>query len=360
MEQRRLPNNIRQIGERDQQPRIYLEDYVYTFVCKKQPEDSVQVGILLGHSEVIEDSSCRFIDGAILVDELLNSEGMIQFSDAAWESIRQQIESYFPGYSICGWFVKGAQTRSTDLVLLKQIHRSTFSDGESLLLVCQNEEQIFYNNNLNETNPVAGYYIYYERNECMQNYMIQLAAKSTQRGMSDNAIHTFRHIMKEQDEKRRRANLHMIQRIGAGTAAAVVFLGICVSMGRVAMQTTEEESSEVWLEKSQGESVEPVAASIGTDEETVSSSEETSNWMAEETLVQEMQSAAETESIAETESAQEAGVVGSGSYIVLPGDTLVQISLNFYGTTDRIEDICEFNGIYDADEIYVGQKLLMP
>lgn len=376
MEERKLPNNIKQIGERDQQPRIYLEDYVYTFICRKQPEDNVQVGILLGHSEVVEEVSCRFLDGAILVDELVNSEGGIEFSEAAWEVIHRQIETYFPESAICGWFIKEAQTRDTDLVLLKQIHRSTFTDGESLMLVCQSEEQTFYNSNVDGIDKVAGYYIYYERNESMQNYMIQLATKSIKRGMSDNAIHSFRNIMKEHDEKRRRSNLRMIQRVGAGTAAAIIFLGICAAMGRVStqIQIGGEEPSIIWLEKSktQEESARQAAASVEESLEqmpetvgTVPSSEVVADGafdMSEQAQIDEAQVTQTMEAQPSDEAAQEAGanLVGSGSYIVLPGDTLVQISLNFYGTTDRIEDICEFNGINNANEIYVGQKLLMP
>lgn len=380
-EQHKLPNNIRQIGERDQQPRIYLEDYVDTFIRKRRDEDKTQAGILLGHSETIGQIPCRFINGAILVEELVDEEGLIQFTPEVWNGIRKQISDYFPNSGICGWFVQGNENHNTDLAVLKQIHRSTFSETDSLLFVVQGEEQNFYNSSVDGIERVAGYYIYYERNECMQNYMVALASQKTERGLSDNAIHNFRSIMNEHNEKKRKYNIRMIQKVSAGTAVAAAFLGICITMGWAGIQlqsnnaddlsltpiekNTQQVAATVSNREKSGEDINPVLSSdvlselLGEKEELESSNleqgtEEPSNIAEEEQ--EEMANALENEE------AQEAGasLIGSGSYVVLPGDTLVQISLNFYGNVDRINDICEYNGIDDPDEIYVGQKLIMP
>lgn len=379
-EQHKLPNNIRQIGERDQQPRIYLEDYVDTFIRKKQEEDKTQAGILLGYSETIGQIACCFINGAILVEDLVDEEGLIQFTPEVWDEIHRQVNQYFPDSKICGWFVQGNENHNTDLVVLKQIHRSTFSETNSLLFVMQGEEQNFYNNSIDGIDCVAGYYIYYERNECMQNYMVAFASKKTERGLSDNVIHNFRSIMNERNEKKRRYNKRMMQRVGAGTAVAAAFIGICVSMGQAGIHFQSNNANDLSLSAIE-KNTQAVAATI-LDEENQEKSGEDINPVLSSDVVSELletneslefsegeketsvseEEQKEVAEASEKEEVQEAGasLVGSGSYIVLPGDTLVQISLNFYGNVDKIDDICEYNGIDDPDEIYIGQKLIMP
>ena len=55
------------------------------------------------------------------------------------------------------------------------------------------------------------------------------------------------------------------------------------------------------------------------------------------------------------------GAAESGiSYIIRPGDTLYQISLEKYGTMDKINEICRMNGISEDELIYPGQIIVLP
>ena len=58
-----LPKNIRQIGENDTNNRIYIEDYVITYL--QQMTDEIELGSkvrgLLGTIEVLEETQCFFI-----------------------------------------------------------------------------------------------------------------------------------------------------------------------------------------------------------------------------------------------------------------------------------------------------------
>ena len=49
----KLPKNFRQIGERDQVLKLYLEDYVNTYLKRLQPAKGadLRVGLLLGSRE---------------------------------------------------------------------------------------------------------------------------------------------------------------------------------------------------------------------------------------------------------------------------------------------------------------------
>lgn len=48
------------------------------------------------------------------------------------------------------------------------------------------------------------------------------------------------------------------------------------------------------------------------------------------------------------------------SYTIQKGDTLTRISLRHYGTSARVREICDLNNIADPDDIYFGQKILLP
>ena len=55
------------------------------------------------------------------------------------------------------------------------------------------------------------------------------------------------------------------------------------------------------------------------------------------------------------------GAAESGiSYIIRPGDTLYQISLEKYGTMNKINEICRMNGISEDELIYPGQIIVLP
>lgn len=49
-----------------------------------------------------------------------------------------------------------------------------------------------------------------------------------------------------------------------------------------------------------------------------------------------------------------------GYYIVQKGENLAAISRKIYGDTTRMEEICAQNSIENSDQIYAGQKLILP
>ena len=75
-----LPKNIRQIGDAGKEKRVYIEDYVITFLEK------TDCAILLG--EVWQNGSmkCLFADGAVKVEADLPD-------DASWENIYREMIS---------------------------------------------------------------------------------------------------------------------------------------------------------------------------------------------------------------------------------------------------------------------------
>ena len=63
----RRPKNIKQIGEVSSDKKIYIEDYVFTYInsiAYNNPSDS-QAGVLLGESQTDGNEKCVFIKGII-------------------------------------------------------------------------------------------------------------------------------------------------------------------------------------------------------------------------------------------------------------------------------------------------------
>ena len=48
------------------------------------------------------------------------------------------------------------------------------------------------------------------------------------------------------------------------------------------------------------------------------------------------------------------------TYVIRPGDTIYQISIEKYGSMDKIQEICELNGISQEEIIYPGQIIILP
>ena len=65
-----------------------------------------------------------------------------------------------------------------------------------------------------------------------------------------------------------------------------------------------------------------------------------------------------TQSPADTAAGREN--IARESYVIRPGDTLYQISMEHYGNMDEIEEICRLNGISQEEIIYPGQVIVLP
>ena len=68
----KLPKNIRQIGERDQIVKLYVEDYVNTYLRRLYPAggQDLRVGLLLGSVEMNDGMPYIFIDGAMEMEDV--------------------------------------------------------------------------------------------------------------------------------------------------------------------------------------------------------------------------------------------------------------------------------------------------
>ncbi|MDE6314151.1 MAG: LysM peptidoglycan-binding domain-containing protein [Lachnospiraceae bacterium] len=233
----RLPKNIRQIGITDDKFKVYVEDYVVTFLNQMTHKDlsKIRVAILMGELAV-SDSRYLFISGAIYVEEMIVDGEGIHFTDSVWNNIYENVKEYFDTLEIVGWYlsVPGFPIEmNADIV---KVHINQFAGNGKVLLMkepIEGEERFFYYEN-GTMQELGGYYIYYERNNSMQTYMIDHRDKSEQEeelrreeAKVNVATRQFRSIVQEkQEEIHKRKMTSFMYTVSSVLVMIVLIIGI--------------------------------------------------------------------------------------------------------------------------------------
>ena len=205
----RIPRNIRQIGLADENYRIYLEDYVYTFLNKqaeKSQEKAGHVAVLMGETKWSKGVSYLFVYGALTVEDMEASAEHIDFTEEIWERIYEEKTKYFPDDEIVGWFFAGSQASGELPDVFTRAHLKHFGGEKVLMLMDVSErEEAFFRYENDHMIKQRGYYIFYEKNLQMQTYMIeknQGVQVDVPDEAADKAVRTFRKIIQEKKEEK--------------------------------------------------------------------------------------------------------------------------------------------------------------
>ena len=92
-----LPKNIRQIGQISGNQKIYLEDYVITYLRQiLTPDENMRVMILYGHKEMIEDELYWFVNGAVEAQHDFFMEKTI-IDEESWKKVNEMAGKFFSG-----------------------------------------------------------------------------------------------------------------------------------------------------------------------------------------------------------------------------------------------------------------------
>ena len=484
-----IPRNIRQIGLSSEDYRIYVEDYVYTFLVRLAGTDTSgenekgHLAVLTGESKWQSGVTYVFVRGALTVDKTEAAADHIDFSEKVWSKIHDEQELYFSGQEIVGWFFAQPELPLEITEVFQRVHLKHFGGGEKVLMLmdpAEREDAFFrYENNFLVRQP--GYYLFYEKNPLMQNYMLdkkQEIHTDQAEEVQDEAVVAFRKIIRSKKKIRREERTEKMaasegmqeeERPSVFSYAATACLAIAVlavgvnfyrnyqsgyrleqqirTTSATVKETSEEEvtkipekdvtptgaaekenkiqltqfpaestdgkggngetdlQKEAELQKESGQES-GKTASIGT-EETVT--EKSNNIGQEEGSTQTSTSAGENNGNASSDnggnrtnqnvSDQDSGTVPeqdagnqqeeeqiyqqesdvrkakrkqeqanqavSGdsvhtSYVIRPGDTLYQISIEKYGSMDAISEICRLNGLTEEEIIYPGQIIVLP
>lgn len=213
MPEAKLPKNIRQIGNPETDFRIYMEDYVYTYLHPARIgsiETSMlpRLLILVGEIEHFANRSCAFISGAILAqgDEL--EDELLDFNEKIWRGIHRDMEQYFQSCEIVGWVLDIPGNALKITPEMEMIHSRNFRGKYQFFFLMDSgeREEAFYIWKNGGFSRKEGYFIYYEKNPQMQEYMISrrkgkgVETSGTEQ-VSDRAAQSYRAVMKQKKEK---------------------------------------------------------------------------------------------------------------------------------------------------------------
>lgn len=380
-----LPKNIRQIGLIHENYRIYMEDYVYTFLGKiaalaMKKERQGRAAILTGENRWKNGVLYVFIKGALLMEETEIAADHIQFGEEAWELAEKEGEAYFPNQEVVGWFLTQAGMPVYATEILTRGHIRYFG-GEKLLFLMEptEKEDAFFRFENSFLVRQSGYYLYYEKNEAMQNYMLEknelLNTGNTEQN-PDEAVKNFRKMIAEKNEKKEESSPFLSYAATACLLLTVSAMGLRLyrSYQEIqnynlvqetdALETAQNTVQPVFEEKTIGlQTITPVLKKEQPPKSTLSVTEKPErNISLKATLTPKLSLKKSSEPERETsmETSLDLKEEKRKNYIVRPGDSLFQISLEQYGTIEKVKEICEINNFSEEEMIYPGQIIVLP
>ncbi len=278
-----------------------------------------------------------------------------------------------PGY--------GTMLTSTEI----KAHREIFDQKETILLLVDplNKIETFYVYNGNSLQEQTGFYLYYDKNPCMQQFMLDNPFIVSQKEEDpDEVVKQFREIgsrRKQEYQTKQKTNFSVV-------AACLGLLAMGAILTRTPQDTnlittpaqavfnesedfnqqTEEINGVKYIIKEEApvnilneikqQEIVPQNPTILGEEQPVIVEEELQPVTVEvnEEVEEEPEEKA-TEAISEDVTENDDYII----YSVEQGDTLRGISKKHFNSEGRVLDILEWNdmAVEDGDKIFVGQKL---
>lgn len=447
-----LPKNIRQIGDVRDEEKVYIEDYVMTYIRKKEAkEEEGYLGIFLGEQKEEKGAMYVFIRGILELQfpgkeekkeqridgesaekqreekkkeqkEKTSADTGVDTEESFQTKFLKEKDNYFPDWEIQGCCVIGTY-QAKELEQLSEV----MPEAGKLIYHLQEQEETLYLKEADKYKRMKGYFVFYEQNKKMQEYLSDVFRDEgiEKENLPDRAIKSFREKVKEKGEKRTGSMLKMassffvmtILIIGAITVtrldeirsikntagsdavtleqadqaedgAALQKTAVEAKIEEGVENTAEVEAGAEGMENTTGGEIgiEGTENTAGVETEI----EGTGNTAGVETGIKAMDNnagaEAKTDSVGNS-AASETGTggtenatvseIGTGgtenatssetvsraimaSYVIKQGDTLADICNRYYGSTEKLEELCEANHIENANMIMPGQKIVLP
>lgn len=237
-----LPKNIRQIGQISGNQKIYLEDYVITYLRQiLTPDENMRVMILYGHKEMIEDELYWFVNGAVEAQHDFFMEKTI-IDEESWKKVNEMAEKFFPDLTVMGWAITREDSTEDLEEQIMRTQRQFFRPDQKLYFeyITSDKTEALYLHEKGKRNMLSGYYIYYERNECMQNYMVSLRTRERhpEEMNADHAARQFREVCQEKKQ-----DLHKKRSSAFATCVSLLLVMAILVIGITMLNNYEKMQS---------------------------------------------------------------------------------------------------------------------
>ncbi|HHW67502.1 MAG: hypothetical protein PWP07_153 [Epulopiscium sp.] len=380
-------DNAKLVGEVPTGIHIYLEDYVYTYLYQysKLNRGEEKGAALVGYYTEEFGEKMAIINGAIQFKSSL-AEDKVLLTDEVLNEVKAKLNKYFPDRELMGWMHTqpgyGIFLTTQDIRLQKQFFGKPY---QTLMIIDPIENmEAFFLWDKEEVRSAEGYYIYYDKNEQMQNYMVNHKVGVSNEELQEREDVVL-HFRKKDRAKKQEIQHKKIIRLAA-SLSVVLFL-MCVSMAvgliqnreRLARLETELSHMDAnynnLLSQLQEKDLQVVFAE--TEEAALNETKETPEIAVKETedaiIVEEQakeepkeevkkESEKETvkEEAKETEQTPQIQESSYETYTVKKGDNLNRICYQYYKSTAFVDEIVKVNKLESPDKIYEGQVLKLP
>lgn len=414
---RKLPRNIRACGQGGGPVPVYIEDYVSTYIRRLAesgfPECSAVV--LVGQVMDTEIGRCLFVRGGVNANRICVGDKPV-FDEDVWNEVYEKIRMYFPDDEVVGWCVAGPGFRLLQEGVFLRAHIDNFADCEKVFICYESLEKEFTLRCCmgGAFCVLPGYYIYYEKNDEMQSYMLEEASFARKGKKKETAPENEQQdyaatepkklwveepdknkIRKEKGESVKKDILQLV------AIACIIVLIVSVMMGTDALSLLKESTFADGEKSEENLAAFEDAVSVDNPEEfafrdfdflednketgdetrevPVAENEDKTEEIAEGTTGElEQENDIETGREQEDETKEDVAentenpdkieeetvtVLSPGEYIsytVKSGDTLAGICMEIYGSVELLHHICELNQLKDIDSICAGQELIFP
>lgn len=387
-----IPSHIKQIGSIENDIKIYVEDYVYTYLYQyaRSGGNKEKLAALAGKRIVIDGQQNIIISGAIQAKNTKEQKGMESFTDETWEYINGQMQHYFKGLCLVGWVHTQPSFGTFLMAKDETFHKEYFKEPWQVLFVIDSLDKLdtFFIHNAEKTGlrPAKGYFIYYEKNQEMQEYMLEnslvrprlekqtenIAEEKGEDGTQKkrptqeqrmDAAKEIRRVLKKrakEAEEENRSRLTMLAGVSSILCIACLFMGVSLlnNISRVRKLETEiatvQNSYYAMAEQLEEAQTQMVFAAQRAEQQEQLRKE------AEEKAARQKQEEERKAAEEQKRKAEEEKNKVLATYVVEEGDSLGYISNKFYGTSTAIKDIMQANGINDSNKIICGQTLVIP
>ena len=411
--ERQLPKNVRQIGNVSDSPKIYVEDYVDTFLaqlcekCEKGGKKPIGA-FLIGDIQTGTDEEYVYIYGAVQMHELKMSGNEYVIDENTWRCAYEDCKQFFEDGEMLGWFVAHPGVPLTPDPSTVKLHKKSFPKKNTVFIMKDpvEKDETYYVHKMNDLMEIGGHYTYYEKNPCMQNYMISTRKKNgvhPSETVEDRAAKDFRNLVRARGERQRQKRAgSLMYAVSACLVLIVIVMGVSMinsfermnsvqstlemlagrtdsvetqeTSGTVTAVTEEEKAGDgsddssdqsAGAEKTDGEAARKsegndtdVSDGSNTGAETDNNND--ANTADQKTTDETADNDKNDDKDADTGTGSSSENGNDGIYVVEKGDTLAIISRKMYGDVSHVDAICRMNGIKNGNLIYEGQKLLLP
>lgn len=370
-------DNAKIIGELSSDYHVYIEDYVYTYIYQLAASDFTRESSAALVGQSFEDSKEIVIKGMIPInmDRLRRESEWIDMD--VMEEAENERKSYFKDQQIIGWL--HMQPGYGTMLTMREVkeHENVFEGNGSICMLIDaiNKIETLFVYENGELKEQSGYCMYYERNEQMQQYMLDHPFSAGEKEqIKDKVVNQFREIGKmRKEEYTQRKNLNLTVMVASVILIALTAVIVKMNNNKQPIIPTTNKIQVGSQNVGQEVPNQISSAEVETITPTVANPDETSDKPKKENVESESTTSTKNdvaEVVEDNKEEQPQEALNSSKveeenedydiYIVKAGDTLADICYKQYGSAKRSAEVAKFNGLKDTNSVYIGEELKLP